>query len=59
MESILIKVARDFSPFPISRYAKKGKNSGEEMRIKYLTPALKRAIEEDKKLIVDLDGTAG
>ncbi|OEY71751.1 STAS-like domain-containing protein [Salegentibacter salarius] len=59
MDSIKIKVAKDFSPFPGSRYEKEGENSGEKFRRDFLAPAFKKAIDEDKKVLVDLDGTAG
>ncbi|GGG35372.1 hypothetical protein GCM10011532_18970 [Christiangramia forsetii] len=55
----MIKVATDFSPFPGSRYMSEGKHSGEEFRNNLLAPAFKKALEENKKVIVNLDGTAG
>lgn len=59
MDSIVIKIATDFSPFPGSRYMSEGKHSGEEFRNEYLAPAIKRALDENKNIIIDLDGTAG
>lgn len=59
MESIKIKIATDFTPTPGARYVKEGKWSGEEFRHEKLYPAFKKAIQEGKKIIVDLDGTAG
>lgn len=59
MQSIEIKIARDFSTTPGPRYIKEGENSGELFRQSKLLPAFKKAIAENKKLIIDLDGTAG
>lgn len=59
MESIEIKIARDFSFSPGPRYIDEGKNSGEKFRKEILATAFQKAIEENKKVIVDLDGTDG
>lgn len=59
MESIEIKISRDFSYSPGPRYIDEGKNSGEKFRKEILKDAFNRAISEDKKIIVDLDGTDG
>lgn len=59
MESIEIKIARDFSYTPGPRYIEEGKNSGEKFRQEILTAAFQKAISEDKKVIVDLDETDG
>lgn len=59
MESIEIKIARDFSYAPGPRYIEEGKNSGEKFRQEHLAAAFQKAIFEDKKVIVDLDGTDG
>ncbi|MFN0729406.1 STAS-like domain-containing protein [Polaribacter gochangensis] len=59
MESIEIKIAKDFSFTPGPRYIDEGKNSGEKFRKEVLYPKFKEAIETNKKVIVDLDGTAG
>jgi hypothetical protein len=59
MESISLKIARDYSPNPGPRYIKEGENSGELFRQTKLLPAFKQAVSDNKKLIVDLDGTAG
>lgn len=59
MESIEVKVARDYRRIPGPRYIKEGENSGELFRQTVLYPAFKKALEEGKKLIVDLDGTSG
>ncbi len=59
MESIEIKIARDFSYSPGPRYIDEGKNSGEKFRKEILADAFSRAIAENKKIIVNLDGTDG
>lgn len=59
MELIEIRIARDFSSTPGPRYVKEGEFSGELFRQTKLFPAIKRAISENKKLVVNLDGTAG
>lgn len=56
---IIIKIATDFSRIPGARYPEEGDYSGQEFRQNVLHPALKKAIEMNVKLIVDLDGTAG
>lgn len=59
MESIEIKIARDFSFSPGPRYIDEGKNSGEKFRKEVLYPKFKEAIEANKNVTVDLDGTDG
>lgn len=59
MESIEIKISRDFSYSPGPRYINEGKNSGEKFRKEILKDAFTRAINEDKKIVVDLDVTDG
>ena len=61
MESIEIKISRDFTPTPGPRYIRESDidNSGESFRQKILYPTFKQALDAKKKLIVDLDGTAG
>ena len=59
MESIEIKIARDYSFSPGPRYIDEGKNSGEEFRKEVLYPKFKDAIDTNNKIIVDLDGTDG
>jgi STAS-like domain of unknown function (DUF4325) len=59
METIKIKISKDFSPTPGPRYIKEGPFSGEDFREKILYPTIKKVINEKGKLIVDLDGTAG
>jgi len=59
VDSIKIKIATEFTATPGPRYSKEGENSGELFRQKFLFPAFDRALKEKKKVIVDLDGTAG
>lgn len=59
MGSIEIKIASDFSHTPGSRYIEEGKNSGEKFRKEILAKSFKEAIAEDKKIVVNLDGTDG
>ena len=59
MSSIKIKIATDFSDSPGPRYQNEGKYSGEEFRKEILVDVFRDAIENDKKVIVDLDGTFG
>lgn len=54
-----IKIATDFSRIPGARYPEEGDFSGQEFRNKVLLPQLKKAIQENVKLTIDLDGTAG
>lgn len=56
---MIIKVAKDFSRKPTARTEVEGANSGEKFRETLLVPMLVEAIKSSKKLIVDLDGTAG
>lgn len=56
---ITISIAKDFSRIPGARFPKEGDHSGEEFRNQVLLPKLKEAIENDEKLCVVLDGTAG
>lgn len=57
--SIIMKVAKDFTESPGTRYAKDGKFSGEEFREKLLKPKYKEALKAKEKLIVNLDGGYG
>lgn len=59
MESIEIKIAKDFSYTPGPRYIDEGEYSGEKFRKNILACVFKKAINENKKVIVDLDGTDG
>ncbi len=59
MEPIRIDVFKDFSRTPGPRYIKEGEFSGELFRTEILFPAFKRAFKENRKVLVNLDGTAG
>lgn len=59
MELIEVKIARDYSTTPGPRYIKEGDNSGELFRQQILYPSFQRALNEKRKIRVDLDGTAG
>ena len=59
MDAIRITIATDFSDAPGGRYIKEGPFSGEAIREEILKPSYKRAIEENKKLFIDLDGCYG
>ena len=54
-----IKILKDFTYTPGPRYIHEGPHSGEEFRRNILLDAMKLAIEANKTLTVDLDGTAG
>lgn len=56
---ILLLISREFSKTPGPRFRKEGKYSGEEFREKILEPFFQRALDQGKKLIVNLDGGAG
>lgn len=60
MDTITIFV-KDFSVVPGSRELDEGKkaHSGEEFRNKYLEPEFKKILDDDSKIIVNLDGTIG
>ena len=58
-EKIYLSVAKDYSKTPGTRYIKEGKFSGEDFLEKLLYPKMKEAIDQDKILVVNLDGTAG
>lgn len=57
-EHVLI-IATQFSAFPGPRYRDEGAFSGEDFRIRVLTPAFLRAKSKGQPLIVVLDGTYG
>lgn len=56
---ITIKVAQDFSRIPGARFPEEGDFSGQDFRIKILSPQLRKAIDSHDTLRVILDGTAG
>lgn len=59
MESLNVSVANDFSKTPGPRYRYEGDFSGEEFRQTKLEPLFNQARKENKKIIVNLDGTLG
>lgn len=59
MEPIKLKILTDYTRTPGPRYISEGPFSGEDFRQKVLGPKIKVAISESKKLVVDIDGTAG
>jgi hypothetical protein len=56
---ITIKISKDFRYAPGPRLIREGINSGQEFREKILRDAVRKAIANNEKLVVDLDGTAG
>lgn len=56
---IEIKISKDFSDTPGGRYKSEGEYSGEEFRDNILIPQYDKAIEQGKKLVVNLDGCYG
>ena len=56
---IFLSIAKDFSVTPGPRYIIEGDYSGQDCREKILLPRLQSAVSENKKLFIDLDGTAG
>ena len=59
MEQIKLIVAKDYSSAPGPRYKHEGDWSGQIFRKELLSPLVRKAIQENKLLFVDLDGTAG
>lgn len=59
MEKILIRVL-DFTEYPGVRYKHQGNNdSGEDFYFEKVKPFFQKALDENKVLLVDIDGTAG
>lgn len=56
---IEISIAKDFSTTPGSRKKSEGEFSGQEFRESILTPAFNQAVEENKKIRINLDGVLG
>ena len=54
-----LKILTDFSSTPGPRYKTEGPFSGEQFREEILYPKILDAIENDLKLVVDLDGVQG
>ena len=59
MDTLNLNIAKDYTPAPGPRYEREGDWSGELFRKNIFFPLMNQAINEDKMLIVDLDGTAG
>jgi hypothetical protein len=59
VNKLSLVVAKEFTSTPGSRYKIEGDFSGELFRQSVLKPKLKQAIDENAKLFIDLDGTAG
>ncbi len=55
----IIKIARDFSLTPGSRYKDEGNFSAEEFREDILTPEYCEAVKNGYKLTIDFDGALG
>ena len=51
----VIKIAKEFSPYPAGRFIKDGPFSGEHFRTKFLEPRLRRS----EAFVVDMDGARG
>lgn len=58
MEEIILKVV-DFTEYPDVRYIEHDEFSGELFYLNYVKPYFKKAVKENKILVVDLDNTAG
>lgn len=56
---ISIIIAKEYTDAPGARFKKEGDYSGEEFREKLLEPRYLKAIAENIKLLVDLDGGYG
>lgn len=56
MKTQVLNIAKDFTPFPIGRYASDGDASGETFRRKVLVPLLQRT---DDVIEVELDSASG
>ena len=57
--TVILVVAKEFSPTPGFRTKEEGPFPAVDFRDKLLLPKLKDAIENNDTLIVDLDGAAG
>ena len=56
---LTVNIAKEFSSYPGARYRKDGPHSGEEFREKLLGPRFRQALEQEQKLLVNLDGAEG
>jgi len=59
VEPIRVSIATDFSLTPGPRYRIEGDFSGQEFRETILKEAMENAIIGNRKLVMNLDGTAG
>ncbi|MCH5329340.1 MAG: STAS-like domain-containing protein [Alistipes sp.] len=59
MTTRLLKISTDFSDTPGPRYITEGLYSGQQFRVEILFPKLTEAINNNEKLVVDLDGAEG
>lgn len=59
MDKIEFKISKDYVPTPGPRYIKEGKWSGEKLRGELILPIFEKAIKNDQKIFIDLDGTSG
>lgn len=59
MKYINLSIAKDFSDTPGGRYIKQGPFSGEEFRERLLEPQYLKALKENCKLMINLDGCMG
>src|SRR3990172_10415973 len=58
-DQLSVIVAKEFSMTPGPRYRSEGDFSGQQFREDLLRPRFIKALETNKKLFVDLDGTEG
>lgn len=58
-EDLIIGIAKDFSDAPGARYRDDGPDSGQEFYEEKLKPIYIEAVEKDRILIIDMDGTYG
>ena len=59
MDKLIITIADDYTTIPGVREEIEGDFPGEEFLEKILLPKFKQARSEGKKLLINLDGTAG
>lgn len=59
MDRVIVKIAKDYTKTPGPRYEIEGSFSGEVFRKTIFTDIIRGAIKDNKKIIVDLDGTVG
>lgn len=56
---LTLNIAKEFSTTPGSRKIKESVFSGEKLRSEILFPLVKKAMTENSKIEINLDGTAG